>query len=119
MTAYNTHIVLDRQPIALDTILWLEGDWNYTRIYAIDQPVRISAYTLKWYERHLTGFLRIRKDVMVNPAHVLAVERISSRPRRMKVILINGEHIEVTRRRQAFILQKLKIPVNQLLKANL
>lgn len=93
----------DKQAIALDTILWLEGDWNYTRIYQHNQPVRVSSRTLSWYERQLTTFVRVRKDVMVNSAHVRAIESISSRPPRLKVTLSNGEQIEVSRRRQAFV----------------
>lgn len=70
--------------------------------------MRISAYTLKWYERQLTGFLRIRKDVMINPACVCAIESISNRPRRMRVVLTNGEQIEVTRRRQTLVRSQLR-----------
>lgn len=99
----------DKQAIALDAILWLEGDWNYTRIYQYNQPVRVSSRTLSWYERQLTTFVRVRKDVMVNPAHVQGIESISSRPPRLKIILSNGEQIEVTRRRQAFVRQQFGI----------
>lgn len=102
-----THLTLNNDPIALDAIIWLEGDWNYTRIYPQGQPMRMSAYTLKWFERQLTSFLRIRKDVMVNPSYVQAVESISSRPRRMRVVLTNGAVIEVTRRRQTFVRRQL------------
>lgn len=100
-------ICCDKQRINLDTILWLEGDWNYTRIYQQDHPVSLSAYTLKWYERQLVDFVRVRKDAIVNPLHVCAIQRISSRPRRLKVILSNGEQVEVTRRRQAFVRKQL------------
>lgn len=98
----------DKQAIALDTILWLEGDWNYTRLYLLNHSVRMSSRTLSWYERQLIDFIRVRKDAIVNPLYVQTVESISSRPRRMKIVLITGEHIEVTRRRQALVRKRFK-----------
>ena len=86
-----THLRCDKQSLALHTIIWLEGDWNYTRIYQQDQPVRLSAYTLKWYERQLADFIRVSKDAMVNPLHIQALQPISSRPRRLRLLLSNGE----------------------------
>lgn len=97
----NDHIICDKKRIELSSILWLEGDWNYTRIYQQGESVYLSAYTLKWYERHLTEFVRVRKNAIVNPLHVRALKSISSRPRRLQLILSNGELVEVTRRRQA------------------
>lgn len=101
-----SHIICDKKPIALHSIVWLEGDWNYTWIYPYNQPAQLSSYNLKWYEDQLTGFLRVSKRAMVNPVYICAIERISSRPRRLRLILVSGEHIEVTRRRQAFVRQK-------------
>ena len=104
----DNFIRCDKQHIALDIIIWLEGDWNYTRIYQQDQPVRISSRTLSWYEKQLAQFVRVRKDAMVNPAYVQTVQTISSRPRRLGITMSNGQHIEVTRRRQAFVRKHLK-----------
>lgn len=103
MEALPNSIRCDKRAIALDTILWLEGDWNYTRLYLRNHSIRMSSRTLSWYERQLSHFVRVRKNAMVNPHYVLAVESISSRPRRLKIILTNGQQIEVTRRRQAFV----------------
>ena len=103
-----SYICCDKQRIELDAIVWLEGDWNYTRIYQQNQSANLSAYTLKWYERQLAGFVRIRKDAIVNPRHVCGLESISSRPRRLRIILSNGEQLEVTRRRQPQVRQQLK-----------
>jgi len=98
-----SYISCNKQRIELNAIVWLEGDWNYTRIYQQNQPVSLSAYTLKWYERQLADFIRVRKDAMVNPIHVHAVQRISYRPSRLQLLLSNGEFVEVTRRRQALV----------------
>lgn len=98
-----TFILCDREKLDIHTIIWLKGDWNYTWIYQQGQPVRVSAYTLKWYERNLSGFIRVSKGAMVNPMHVRGLQPISSRLRRLRVLLSNGEELEVTRRRQAMV----------------
>lgn len=95
------HVRCDGQLIAHESIVWLEGDWNYTRIHRQNELTHLSAYTLKWYEQLLTSFVRVSKDAMVNPQHVQSVISLSSRPRRLQLILSNGEQIEVARRRQA------------------
>lgn len=109
-----TYICCDKQRIELDAIVWLEGDWNYTRIYQLNKPVSLSAYTLKRYERQLAGFVRIRKDAIVNPLYICAMLKISSRPRRLKIVLTNGEQLEVTRRRQAIVRIQLATILNAL-----
>ena len=109
-----TYICCDKQRIELDTIVWLEGDWNYTRIYQLDKPVSLSAYTLKRYEQQLAGFVRIRKDAMVNPLYICALLRISNRPRRLKIVLTNGEQLEVTRRRQTIVRLQLATILNKM-----
>jgi len=103
----TSHLILNNDPISLDTIVWLKGDWNYTRIYAQNQPMRMSAYTLKWFELRLGGFLRVRKDAIINPAHVCALQSIANRPGGILLLLTNGDQIEVTRRRQAFVRRQL------------
>ena len=98
-----SHIICDKKSIALNAIVWLEGDLNYTWIYPYNQPAQLSSYNLKWYESLLTNFIRIRKDAIVNPLQVQALHSISSRPRRLKIVLSTGEQLEVSRRRQAFV----------------
>ena len=89
----------DNETIDISRIVWLEGDWNYTRIYLIDQPVRLSAYTLKKYERELGQFIRISKKAMVNPAHVSMLHTVPGRSGKTWLQLCNGTFIEVSRRR--------------------
>ena len=104
-----SHLICDRQPIALDAIVWLEGDWNYTRIYLQDQPVRLSSYTLKWYEDKLSGFWRVRKNALVNPIHIQELNTLPATTlcvhnrHGLQVVLSNGVQLEVTRRRRVFI----------------
>ena len=91
----------DGELIAQTSIVWLEGDWNYTRIHRQNNLVHLSAYTLKWYELLLANFVRVSKDAIINPQHVQTMVSLSSRPRRLQLTLSNGETIDVARRRQA------------------
>lgn len=101
-----TAIRCDGKEIVLSDIIWLKGDWNYTRInYGNNRPV-LSSRTLKWYEENLTDFIRIRKDVIVNPGYVKNIEVVSAHPRKLVVILHNGCLFEVTRRRQSYVYKK-------------
>ena len=106
------YIFCDKNRIQTSSIIWLEGDWNYTRIYQIDQTIYLSSYTLKWYERILPSFVRVRKDAIVNPLYVHSIQRLSSRPRKLQLMLSDGKLIEVARRRQAMtrrLLTKTKV----------
>lgn len=62
------------QVLMPDTILWLEGDGNYTRIYRQQQPVSLMAYTLKRFERRFDNFVRIRRDALINPRHIQCIQ---------------------------------------------
>ncbi|OIN55490.1 LytR/AlgR family response regulator transcription factor [Arsenicibacter rosenii] len=93
----------DCETIDISRIVWLEGDWNYTRIYLIDRPVRLSAYTLKKYERELSQFVRISKKAIVNPAYVRLLHSVSGRPGRTWLQLCDGKFIEVSRRRSSTV----------------
>ncbi|OIN58084.1 LytTR family DNA-binding domain-containing protein [Arsenicibacter rosenii] len=103
-----TFIRFDKQAIAARSIIWLEGDWNYTRIYQQDKPTKMSAYTLKWYQEQLADFIRVRKDAIVNPQHIRAVLSTPSQPRRLRLLLSNGDEVEVARRRQVFVKRRLQ-----------
>ena len=102
------HIRCDRQLIASESIVWLEGDVNYTRIHLQDQPVKLSARTLKWYEDRLNGFIRIRRDAVINPALIQRIHRIPNRPDRTLIVLSNGTQLEIARRRQEEVRHQLK-----------
>nr|WP_293842597.1 LytTR family DNA-binding domain-containing protein [uncultured Arsenicibacter sp.] len=107
-TTSASYIRFDKQAIAAQSIIWLEGDWNYTRIYQQGRPAQMSAYTLKWYQEQLTDFIRVRKDAIVNPQHIRAVLSTPSQPRRLRLLLSNGDEVEVARRRQVFVKRRLQ-----------
>lgn len=87
-------------------IAWLEGSGNYTIIYLMDalKPLMASR-TLKYFERHLPGFVRVSKSSVVNPAYVRRVTKVDSKT--MYLELINGMTIGVPRRRIGETLARL------------
>lgn len=101
-------ISVNGQVINKESIVWLEGDLNYTRIHQCDQPAKLSSYTLKTYEQQLNGFIRVRKNAIVNPVYIEKMHATADRPRRLLVILTNGDQIEVARRRQPFARRQLR-----------
>jgi DNA-binding LytR/AlgR family response regulator len=98
----------DGELIAREAIIWLEGDMNYTHIHQCSQPTKTSARTLKWYAGLLANFIRVRRDAMVNPAHIRAIHKADDQPGRLKLLLSNGVAVDVARRRLAGVRQQLK-----------
>ncbi|WP_019987055.1 LytR/AlgR family response regulator transcription factor [Rudanella lutea] len=96
-------ICCDRQQITLNNIIWLEGDINYTRIHQQRGRLIVSAYTLKRYEELLHGFVRVRRDAIVNPVHIAEIRNDPGRPARLTIILSDGQELAVTRRRQLHV----------------
>lgn len=87
-------------------IIWLEGSGNYTIVYLKDdlKPLMVSR-TLKYFELHLTDFIRTNKSSLVNPNHIDKVIQDSART--MHLELTGGVNIPVSRRRILEILPRL------------
>lgn len=88
------------------TIVWLQGDGNYTRIHRLDHAPLVVSYTLKRFEEHLTGFVRVRRDVVVNPAFVKTCWK--SGPEPFTLCLIDGTVIKAPRRKWRSVMQQLE-----------
>ncbi|MEJ7626611.1 MAG: LytTR family DNA-binding domain-containing protein [Ferruginibacter sp.] len=86
-------------------IIRIESSSNYCTFYISEKPKIVVAKTLKEYEELLTpcNFFRIHQSHLINLDYVEyfhpGLEEY--------VILKNGEHVEVSRRRKAEFLQKL------------
>lgn len=82
-----------------------EADSNYTNFYLSDGCKIVSAKSLKEYEETLTGnnFLRVHKSHLVNLEYVVKFESSSS-----SIVLKNGTHIEVARRRKESLISLMK-----------
>lgn len=79
-------------------IVWLEGSGNYTLVHLRDdhQPLMVSQ-TLKYFERHLPGFIRVSKSALVNPNFIDRVTQVDAKT--MYLQLTGGITIPVPRRR--------------------
>ena len=93
--------IQDTQPI-----IWLEGSGNYTLIYLKDtrQPLMV-ARTLKYFEHHLPGFLRVSKSALVNPVYIRKVVKEDAKT--MQLELLDGLTFVVPRRRIVDTLARL------------
>ena len=89
-----------------DTILWLEGEGNYTRIHRQEQPTSVMAYTLKRFEEHFAEFVRVRRDVLVNPRHIAGV-RWNGNPK-LTIYLSDGTVLTASRRRYRLLAVQLR-----------
>jgi DNA-binding LytR/AlgR family response regulator len=95
--------IQDTQPL-----IWLEGSGNYTLIYLKDtrHPLTVSQ-TLKYFERHLPGFIRVSKSALVNPVYIHQVVQVDAKT--MHLELLDGLTIVVPRRRIVDTLARLEV----------
>ena len=89
-----------------DSILWLESDGNYTRIHRQQQPALLSARTLKRFEERLSCFIRIRRDVLINPRHIQYV-RWNGQPK-LIIGLTDGTELTASRRNYKKVTSQLR-----------
>jgi DNA-binding LytR/AlgR family response regulator len=90
-----------KQTLLPDSILWFEGDGNYTRIHRQEQPALVMAYTLKRFEEHFTGFVRVRRDVLVNPRYIQSI-CWNGQPK-LTIYLSDGTVLTASRRRHRLL----------------
>ncbi|GAB4017066.1 LytTR family DNA-binding domain-containing protein [Spirosoma koreense] len=92
--------------LSLDDVLYMEGFWNYTTIRFVNGKTFVIARTLQVMQQR-TGFLRIHKSFLVNPAHI---EHMASPTGRKSATLhLRGAYtLEVARRRYSQVKQALE-----------
>ncbi len=80
---------------AIDEIMRLEGDRNYTNFHLTKNRKYLSSKTLKEYEEILgeKGFVRVHKSHMVNSAFVNSVTADG------RIMMKDGTDVEISRRR--------------------
>ncbi|QMW04003.1 LytR/AlgR family response regulator transcription factor [Spirosoma foliorum] len=57
------------QPVAINSIVWLEGEANYTRVHYQDGKSVIVTQSLHWFEQNI-DFIRIHRSAVINPMFV-------------------------------------------------
>lgn len=93
----------------LDQLVYLEGAGNYTLLYFLDRasPLLVSI-TLKYFERQLSGFIRLSKGILINPHFISTVTREGHK--RLLIELRTGGKFGVARRRIDQVLQRVATP---------
>lgn len=93
------------QYVALDEIIRLQADRNYTKLFFSNGKHFLAAKTLKEYEEILSSsgsFIRIHRMHLVNHHFIKTYEREGT------LLLKDGSALEVSRRRKEQLLQFLK-----------
>ncbi|GAB3641405.1 LytR/AlgR family response regulator transcription factor [Spirosoma arcticum] len=83
-------------PVIIDSIVWLQGDANYTRIHHKDSSVLVVAQPLFWFEQHL-NFIRVHRSAIINPMYVQ--EFLYKKGRSGSIRLVDDVIIPVSRAR--------------------
>jgi two-component system, LytTR family, response regulator len=86
--------------IIINTIVRIEASSNYSRLYFSNGNILVVAKTLGWFEEKLChgDFFRTHKTHLVNKHFIMQY-------RTGKVKLVNGECIDVSKRKQHFFLK--------------
>ncbi|GAB3894803.1 LytTR family DNA-binding domain-containing protein [Spirosoma agri] len=96
------------KPIAIESIVWIEGDGNYARLHFTTGQFYLAAHTLNWFKKQLSGFIRIHKSVLINPAHV--VQFAQTKAKEAQVFMSTGSSLDIARRRIGEVRTMLGMP---------
>lgn len=82
--------------VMMENIIRIEASSNYSRIYFINEYPLTVAKLLQWFENNLPGtrFYRIHKG------HIVNMQFIASLSDGNKVLLANGEQLQVSKRKK-------------------
>ena len=109
METKSIRLVGHSHPVIIDSIVWLEGDANYTRIHYQNNTVSVVTQSLSWFEQHL-NFIRVHRSAIINPMYVQ--EFVYKKGRSGWIRLCNEKIIPVSRTR-------LKLTAAQLTPTNM
>lgn len=92
--------------INIEDIIRIEANNNYSHFYFVNRPKVIVSKTLKEFEEQLAAhnFFRVHQSHLVNLAFVEAVQSGDGD----HVLLKQGHKVEISRRKKAEFLQKLR-----------
>ena len=90
--------------VALEDIIRLQSESNYTHIFLKNKQVFVSAKTLKEYDEILQGhhFIRVHKSHLINPSFIESYNKSG------ELVLSDGTKIEVARRKKEYVQEVLK-----------
>jgi DNA-binding LytR/AlgR family response regulator len=87
----------DPSPLLVSDIQYLRAESQYTWFHLADGNRRLSSLHLGHYSRLLTGFIRIRSGVIVNPDYVASAERVG--PAEGILLLVDNTPFPIAKRR--------------------
>ncbi|UHG90356.1 LytTR family DNA-binding domain-containing protein [Spirosoma oryzicola] len=87
-------------PVDVDSIVWLKGEANYTRIHCQKGTFILVTQPLHWFEQHL-NFIRVHRSAIVNPVYVREFMRKKSRSGWVRlfddtVVTVSRDRLETT-----------------------
>jgi two-component system LytT family response regulator len=87
-------------------IIYIEGKGNYSLVHLATKKEIYIAKTLKKFESHfrMHKFIRIHKSYLVNQENIPSVDTTSNIT---QITTLLGNHLPISRRRLAFVKQKL------------
>ena len=95
--------------LSTPSIVWMEGDGNYSRIHLSNGKVELLPWTLKLLSGKLPDFVRIHKSSLINPMYVGEFKSRGYRDYYVK--LSSGEVLSVSRKRIHQTAVKLNMPL--------
>ncbi|MVM36293.1 LytTR family transcriptional regulator [Spirosoma sp. HMF4905] len=81
------------------TVLYLTGYSNYSRVHLLSGQVVVSSHSLKWFEHRWPSFLRTNKQALVNPAFVSQIKPARYTQSTSYVIMQDQAQVAISRRR--------------------
>ncbi|MBC3787704.1 LytR/AlgR family response regulator transcription factor [Spirosoma utsteinense] len=94
-----------RQPVSVQSIVWLKGEANYTWVHQLDGHSLIVSQPLGWFEDKL-NFIRVHRSAIVNPIYVQEFKQ--KRGRTGWIQLSDGTLLSVARNRLEYTANQLK-----------
>ncbi|GAB3023925.1 LytTR family DNA-binding domain-containing protein [Spirosoma pulveris] len=96
--------------VHISSIVWLEGDANYTRVHFQNGTITTITQPLHWFEQNL-NFVRIHRSAIINPAY--AREFVQKKGRSGWVRLLDDTVIPVSRDRLHYTAAQLNLVISQ------
>jgi DNA-binding LytR/AlgR family response regulator len=96
----NTLLILNHkssQKVLINTVVFLEGNINYTIVHLESGKQKVVARSLKFFEAFLEthGFVRTHRSYMINPIHIKSLNH-----EQYKVVMNTGQEAMISRRKK-------------------
>ncbi|MVM37049.1 LytTR family transcriptional regulator [Spirosoma sp. HMF3257] len=90
------------------TVLYLTGDVNYSRVHLASGQLLVSSRTLKWFADQWPHFVRVHKNALVNPAYIHDLKLASTGRQTSYLIMHNEAKLLISRRQLPLLLEQFR-----------